>query len=305
LCIALCICTSIFADESPKVEIKPAAPAARPEVSPNATLRFEFPELSPTLSTLTSGDKAAPVLTIRLPENYTADGQFGLVLHLDGGGGGKGDNPGGARNIVGPRDYVCANLPLFKKAMDKRDSYGGLVISMDDFQTISAAYRVMLKKLFEMVPNIDPERSAMGGFSNGAHTTAVLLAGQDETVLEHFRIFYFVDGGVGPLAANCLQKFSMKRCRFLALAGDQPAAETFRQAFLQFFSGLSASARQFKLDFTAVTMRGYGHAFPAPYGKLIGCWIRKEPLPEIEPATRPAPATMPAPATKPAGAAAK
>ncbi len=63
------------------------------------------------------------------------------------------------------------------------------MVSMDDFDTISQAYRAMFTKLFEAVPNLKPERSALGGFSNGGHTTGVLLAGQDEFILDHFRLF--------------------------------------------------------------------------------------------------------------------
>ena len=98
-----------------------------------------------------------------------------------------------------PRDFICVSLPLFKRAYDKKD--GGRV-SMEDFETVSRAYRTMLQKLYDAVPNTTPERSALGGFSNGAHTVAVLLAGQDEFILSHFRAFYFVDGGFGPLAGK-------------------------------------------------------------------------------------------------------
>ena len=44
--------------------------------------------------------------------------------------------------------------------------------------------------LLDAVPNITPERSTLGGFSNGANTTGVLLAGQDDFILRHFRAFF-------------------------------------------------------------------------------------------------------------------
>jgi hypothetical protein len=43
----------------------------------------------------------------------------------------------------------------------------------------------LLGRLFELVPNIDPDRSAMVGFSNGALTIAVLVSNHDEFVLSH------------------------------------------------------------------------------------------------------------------------
>lgn len=107
------------------------------------------------------------------------------------------------------------NLPLFKRTNDRA------LISVEDFQTVSHAYRSMLQKLFDTVPNVTSERSVLGGFSNGAHTSALLIAGQDEFILRHFQAFYFVEGGFGALAANTLRKPTMRHCRFLVLRGDK------------------------------------------------------------------------------------
>lgn len=210
----------------------PAVRAAEPALEPNATLQFEFPELGDTLATKASGEAIPAKLTAQLPENYTRDGRFPVFIFLHGGAGGRGDAAGGARGVVGPRDFIAASLPLFKRDLNKQEPYGGLMIAPDDFETISRSYRVMLQKLFDVVPNVDPERSALGGFSNGGHTTAVLLAGQDEFTLRHFRAFYFVDGGFGPLAANVLQKPALQPCRFLLLRGDHPPGAAAREAFV-------------------------------------------------------------------------
>jgi hypothetical protein len=172
-------------------------------------------------------------------------------------------------------------------------------VSMDDFETISRAYRAMLAKLFEAVPNLKAERSAMGGFSNGGHTTAVLLAGQDEFILSHFRSFFFVDGGMGPLAANVFQKTPMKRCRFLMLCGEKPAADPDREFCILATRGLAWAAQDCKLDLTTVMMRGHGHEFPARYRELAGRWVRGEKLAEAEPLNSPASSVTP-PGTPPA-----
>ncbi len=50
---------------------------------------------------------------------------------------------------------------------------------VEDLAVVSAAYRAMLEKLAAEVPNIDWDRSVIGGHSNGAHTLSVLLAGRD------------------------------------------------------------------------------------------------------------------------------
>ena len=40
-------------------------------------------------------------------------------------------------------------------------------------------YKTMLAKLDQTVPNIDPAHRVLGGFSNGAHTTAGLIDQSD------------------------------------------------------------------------------------------------------------------------------
>lgn len=249
----------------------------------NAIIRFEFPELPKTLMGMATGEKKPALLTMQLPENYSTNAEIGLLVHLDGGRGGWGDRLGEGRSITGGRDFVCVNLPLFKRALDKKEIHDGLLIGTDDFEVISRAYRVMLKKVFDTIPNIKQERCVMGGFSNGAHTTGVLMAGQDEFILSHFRTFYLVEGGVGPLAGNVLHKAPMKRCRFLLLNGDQVKDKSRDEPSRQFASGVVLVAQKHNLDLTSIAMRGYGHELPAPYMKLVGNWIRGEKLPEVEP----------------------
>jgi len=137
----------------------------------------------------------------------------------------------------------------------------------------------MLQKLLDTVPNITPERSALGGFSNGAHTVAVLLAGQDEFILRNFRSFFFVEGG-SPLAANALQKLSMKRNRFLVLVGDQLKGVPTHEALILVARSLEYSARERQLDLTSILMRGAGHEMPPKYAAQIGQWVRGEKITE-------------------------
>jgi predicted esterase len=241
------------------------------KLEPNAILRFEFPDLPATLATLDGGEKQPAKLTAQLPENYSRDGKFPLCVYLDGGDGGPGDKQDIARKIVGLRDFICVNLPLFKRAYTTND----ILVSLDDFETVSRAYRVMLQKLFEAVPNITPERSVLGGFSNGAHTTALLVAGQDEFILHHFQGFYIVEGGA-PLAANALQKHSMKQFRFLFLHGDYAESTPGIEGWGFINHAIEHFAKAEKLDFTTIVMRNTGHDFPPKYMAIAGQWIRGE-----------------------------
>ena len=242
------------------------------KLEPDAILRFDFPDLPSTLATMNSGEKQPAQLTAQLPENYSPNGKFPLCVYLDGWDGGRGDRPGIARAIVGPTNFICVNLPLFKRAYSTNDGDLGLLITVDDFETVRRAYCTMLQKLFDAVPNITPERSAFGGFSNGAHATSLLLAGQDDFILHHFQAFYFVEGGAF-LAANTLEKPSpsMKHFRFLFLHGD------YSSGFLN--GAIEECAKEQNLDFTTVLMPNTGHAFPPKYFAMTGQWIRGEMLP--------------------------
>ena len=86
--------------------------------------------------------------------------------------GGPGGNIGNALEIAGPTDWVVASLPLFKHSVDPSEIGGGILVGFSDYPTIRDAYRTMLGRLMSTVPNTDPDRSAMVGFSNGAHTTS-------------------------------------------------------------------------------------------------------------------------------------
>jgi predicted esterase len=254
-----------------------------PKLEPNAILRFNFPNLPDTLATMNTGEKQPAELTARLPENYSRDGKFPLCVYLDGGDGGRGDRQGIARAIVGSTNFICVNLPLFKRAYNTNDG----LISLDDFDTVSAAYHAMLQKLLDTVPNITVEHSAFGGFSNGAHTTGLLVAGQDEFILRHFQAFYLVEGGFGFLATNVLQKPSLKHYRFLVLRGDQldddqPRSKVAREDITLLARALELQAAQHSLDFTSIVMHGYAHEFPPKYMAIAGQWIRGEKLPSTE-----------------------
>ena len=245
------------------------------KLEPNAILRFDFPDLPDTLATMSTSNKQPVQITAQLPENFSSNGKFPLCVYLDGGDGGRGSKSGIARAIVGQRDFICANLPLFKRTND------GALVSLDDFETVSRAYRPMLQRLFDTVPNIASERSVFGGFSNGAHTTALLVAGQDEFILRHFQAFYLVEGGFGPLAANVLRKPAVKHCRFLLLRGDkadddQPVSKAEREHNTHLALALEYEAQVKHLDLTSIIMVGFGHEFTPKYMTFAGRWIRGE-----------------------------
>jgi len=260
------------------------------ELTPNAKLTLEFPDLPATYFAQQTQKETVPMLSAQLPENYAADKTFPLFVFIDGGNGGAGGNASFARRIVGPRDFIAVNLPLFKDAQAKPPTLpdvpmnlGGLINS-NDATVLSSSYRVMLEKLAQTIPNIATERSTMGGFSNGAHATSVMVAAKDEFILRHFSGFVLLEGGIGfALNPTVLQDAAMKGHRFILLLGDtqkDPLQQGLRTMFLgPKIQELEKQAKEAQIDLTSVIMRGYGHEQPPEYLKQIGIWTRGEKLP--------------------------
>jgi hypothetical protein len=125
--------------------------------------------------------------------------RFPLVVYLAGGSGGAITRQQLAyvRKLTGDEDCVATIMPLFKRTHDAEE-LGGVdnIGAYDDYPLMARCYRTMLRTLFTAIPNIDPECSAFGGFSNGAHVTEMLVSAVDPFILKHFGGFYLLDGGV-------------------------------------------------------------------------------------------------------------
>ncbi|MBI5691695.1 MAG: hypothetical protein HZC55_16550, partial [Verrucomicrobia bacterium] len=109
-----------------------ASSLAAAELNPGATLSFEFPELPPSLQSLSRGLPKAPRMTVRLPDNYTPATRHPVFIYQTGGAGGNGDELALGLATVGPRDFVVVNLPLFKAAWNKNGPAGGLLVTSED-----------------------------------------------------------------------------------------------------------------------------------------------------------------------------
>lgn len=277
-----------------------SARAEPPPLKPGSILRFEFPELSPNMAAMFGGKPIPNVLVAELPANYSAERKFPIVIYIDGGNGGDYLSTKWLREVLGPDDFIAVRLPLFKKEKIPTDPAGGRAVLSKDFEIIRANYRVMLEKLFSTVPNITPQGSALGGFSNGAHTTGVLLEGGDEFTLAHFDRFYFIEGGVRQLTAETLRRPDLQKARLLVMLGDRGRGPEIMSKLGDFVS----TAKAAEVDLTRVMMRGYGHEWPLDYKKLLPLWLRAQPFPEIAPKpadvpSKPTEAVEPEPPAKP------
>ena len=236
---------------------------------------LEFDDLGPTLLELNSGEKQVPTLMYQLPMNFSADKQYPVFVFIAGGDARnqKGGGLGRGVRIVGGKDYIVVTLPLYRntKKLKKEAIFGDLLIGADDYPAIKRAYQPMLNKFFETVPQARKTGNVMGGFSNGAHTTGVLISCQDEVTLKHFSQFVLVDGGIWM---SGLLRENIKKCRFLGLYGDTDEYWT-RPVLIQQFKNMKAVADAQKIDFELVVMKGIGHRFPGEYDEAIREWLQK------------------------------
>lgn len=251
------------------------------ELEPGKLIEVEFAEthLPPSLYTMVTGTAAPPTLKFRLPDNYSPDKNFPLLVYVPGNHGGPNGNIGNAQAIAGPRDWVVASLPLFKRSLDRDEIGGGIIVSFEDFATLSRAYAIMLGRLFELVPNIDRERSAMVGFSNGALTIAVLVSNHDEFVLSHFRSFCLVDHGMFHLTD--LHKKRSRDSRFLILSGDNQG-DLGRDLKIRGGQLLQDSWQLVGVDLSFHVMKDTGHEFRGRHMAIVGRWLRHEAFVEGE-----------------------
>jgi hypothetical protein len=251
-----------------------SAVALAEELVPGKIVEISFPDanLPPTLFTMMTGTATAPCLTVRLPDDYSPANSYPLLVYVPGFHGGPKGNIANARSIAGTRGWIVASLPLFKSHVDRDEPAGGVLVSLEDYPILSKAYAIMLGRLFELVPNIDREKSAMVGFSNGAITIGVLVSSHDEFTLTHFRNFCLVDHGMFHLTD--LHKRLARGCRFLVLVGDKKDYE--RDLMTRGSQLLQDSWRLLGVDLTHQLLKDTGHEFADRHMKVVGKWLRQE-----------------------------
>lgn len=248
------------------------------DLQPGKVVTIPFPDLTDPLLALSTGKHIIPCMDIRLPDNYRVNKKFPLFIYIPGGYGGNKGDLSTAQKIMGTMDWILGSLPLFKKRLDTKEIYGGILVCFEDFPAISTSYATMLGRLFELIPNIDVKRSTIGGASNGAHTLGVLITGQDPTILGCFRNYYFNDGGMLQLAD--LHKRSLRSHRFLMLVGAKNRRTTKPRNLLDIYliqsQMLQGWARINGLDFRRIVRPDMGHSFDTKCMVAVRRWAKQQ-----------------------------
>jgi len=237
-------------------------------------IEFSSDELPPNLYSAFTGDSQTSILQYCLPANYSKDNNYPLILYVPGNHGNRGGNIKNAIDIANNRECIVASLPLFKADIDRSEPSGGIVISLCDYPILSSAYKVILEKLFQTIPNIDNRRSAMVGFSNGAIAVAVLVSSHDEYILNKFQSFCLVDQGVFHLTD--LHKSPTKERRFLILVGDDEQ-DLGRELIIRGAKLVMDSFQLLGIDIESRVLENTDHLLTIENSKKdIGNWIFEE-----------------------------
>ncbi len=221
------------------------------------------------MANATSSGNNAIVL---LPPRYSPNKTYPLFVYLKGGCGAQGamKDAGVLRRLAKNQHWISVSLPLFKKPLDANEIHQGIMISaMDDIPVISKCMKAMIKAVDKVIPNTDPHLSSFGGFSNGGHTTAVLLSSVAPFLLKRFQNFFLLDGGfhIASLHKTALHK---KNIRYWIGGSRTPA---YRRALLAQMKATEENAKMRGCNLSVRRMPEVGHAFPDEYIPELQAWI--------------------------------
>jgi predicted esterase len=246
------------------------------EISPGKVVLFSFPGLPPTLYSTNQPNKVAADVAVRLPDDYSREKSFPLLVYLQGGDGGDGKDLSHPLSIVGKTGWIVASFPLFKAARNNEEPWGGIRVGFEDHRVMSEAYRAILERLRQAIPNIDREKSLLGGYSNGGHAVAMLLSTLDENVLKSFGGFFILDSGIDWTSYAKTKVLKNHHILFVAGAGRPANDEWWRESMVSRIQYFAEVARQEGMSkWTFVVLKDAGHDGCEKYFPAVRQWIKK------------------------------
>lgn len=157
-----------------------------PEPDPRVVAGKKIELVFPDLGASRSSDPTR--IQIRIPESYEPGKPVPLLLYL---GGGEGtDNCDEAGAFVDPREWVLVAFPYPASAPRPRGAaHEGKSRDLIAFQ------EPLLERLQALVPNTDPARRVVVGFSNGAHMIGMAVCDGWKDFSAYFSAFVLHEGG--------------------------------------------------------------------------------------------------------------
>jgi predicted peptidase len=206
-----------------------------------------------------------PMASVFLPADYNTDKKFPVLLWINGGMGGPGEGAQSLADTYGDIGFIYINLPQFKSKIepvlpDSSNYWSRLILNYEpDNDIIWNSYKIMLDSIRSLVPNIDSTNSFMGGFSNGAHTTAILLNRPNAEILDYFNKFVFVEGGVG------LSNYKVLKGKPTFFMQGEKGPDWIKPIY--------QNAKDEGSLASFVLMEGFGHEFPKQYKETFKKWL--------------------------------
>lgn len=257
------------------------------QLVPGKTYEVEVKGTPPSLADLKRVTHATSVqMAFKLPETYEAGRTFPVLVFLSGGDGGNGCELHQANPFMGGTDYIVCNMPIFKRDVEGATDDEKLSITPLDAEYAVPAFRVLFDELHRLIPNIDDSRSVLGGFSNGANSTGLILWSGAADLLARFSSFILVEGGfwLASDRPDPASKLRFRPATFSGLAGKrvlvlygsqtQPAD---RVPFIQDARRTVAALRQAGVDATEMPMADTGHDFPPAEMAKARAWVLAAP----------------------------
>jgi hypothetical protein len=231
----------------------------------DTVLTLEFPQLPPTMYSMVLENNAVPRASVFLPADYSIDKKFPVLLWIVGGMGSTGDGARALAETYGNTGLIFINLPQFKNHLepllpDSSNYWRRLMLYYEpDNEIIWSSYKTMLDSIWSIVPNIDTANCFMGGFSNGAHTIAILLNRPNAEITCYFNKFIFIEGGMG------LSNYKVLKGKPAVFMQGGKGPDWIRTIY--------ESAKDEGALASFVLMEGYGHEFPEQYQEILKKWL--------------------------------